>query len=416
VFHRAFEKAAYACATNVGCVGGLCLSGLVLAQPQQESRDEGMDYPLVRYSAQLGVDAWQFSNGRPDPLLMMSTNAQWHYRPVSPWGTLDGRLMVSSNATLALKARSNQEMGSHLDELSADWAISPRLGMKVGVVDYKTSWCRTYDVDSPWVRENDPFCTVVEVSGPSGGAPGAQLYTNMQMGLYRVQAIAGVYSPLWFGYNKTEFSNLTYARSRVEKNNKQGFSINALNLDTAMEFRFGYLATQQTQAVHSDWNAPDFHVEQVYDITFAGVSFYAAPKLNVRMQTLRHVMSNKNVMDPGAIYPHTFRGNALARRSYVMELHYQQDVQNVFALAVSKFGMHNTLIQTNYPYSGYTVYPEFSDYAQRSFSLAWRHDWPSGVFTAVQLTRSSLVDTSSYYGYDKAMHANGLGMRLGYRF
>lgn len=395
---------------------GLCLSGLASAQVMQAGHDEAVDYPLGRYNAQLGVDAWQFSNGRPDPLLMMSTNAQWHYRPVSPWGTFDGRLMVSPRATLAFKARSNQEMGSHVDELSADWAISPRLGVKVGVVDYKTSWCRTYDIDSPWVRENDPFCTVVDVSGPSGGAPGAQLYTNMQVGAYRLQGIAGVYSPLWFGYNKTEFSNLTYSNSRVEKNSKQGFSINALNLDTATEFRFGYLATQQEQAVHGGWNAPDFRVNQAYDITFAGVSFYAMPKLNVRMQTLHHVMSNKNVVEPGSSYPHTVRGNVLLRRSYVMEFNYQQDAQNVFAFAASKFLMHNALTETNYPYSGYTVYPDFSDYTQRSFSLAWRHDWPEGLFTSVQLTRSSLVDTSSYYGYDRAMHANGLGMRLGYQF
>jgi hypothetical protein len=140
------------------------------------------------------------------------------------------------------------------------------------------------------------------------------------------------------------------------------------------------------------------------------------PKLNVRMQTLHHVMSNKNVVEPGSSYPHTVRGNALFRRSYVMEFNYQQDAQNVFAFAASKFLMHNALTETNYPYSGYTVYPDFSDYTQRSFSLAWRHDWPEGLFTSVQLTRSSLVDTSSYYGYDRAMHANGLGMRLGYQF
>lgn len=394
----------------------LCLGGHVSAQAVDDGREDVIDYPLGRYNAQVGVDAWQFSGRRPDPMLMLATNTEWHYRPVSPWGTFDGRLMLRPQATVALKVRSNQEMGSHVDELSADWGVSPSFGVKAGVVDYKTSWCRTYDVDSPWVRESDPFCTVVEVSGPSGGAPGAQLYTNMQIGWYRVQGIAGVYSPLWFGYNKTEFSNLTYSNSRVEKNNKQGFSINALNLENAAEFRLGYLTTQQEQAVHGAWNGPDLRVNQVYDITFVGVSFYAMPKLNVRLQTLRHVMSNKNVVEPGYGYPQTVRGNELRRRSYVVELNYQLDAQNVFAFAASKFLMHNALTATNYPYSGYTVYPDFSNDAQRSFSVAWRRDWRAGVFTAVQFTRSDLAKTSTYYGYDKAMHANGLGLRLGYQF
>lgn len=393
-----------------------CLSELVFAQTVSKSTGITDEFPIGRYAAQIGVDAWAFSGGRPDPFLMMATNTQWSYRPISPWGTFDGRFMIGPSSTLALKARSDQGMGSHVDELSADWAASPSFGGKLGVLDYKTSWCRTYDTDSPWVRENDPFCTVVGVSGPSGGAPGVQLYTNVQLGQYRVQGIAGAYRPLLFGYNKTEFSNLTYTRSRVDKNNKQGFSVNALNLETAMEFRVGYLLTQQEQAVYGEWNSDDFRVVQSYDILFAGVSFYAVPKINVRMQTLRHVMSNKNVANPGSAYPHTFRGNNLNRNSYVLELGYQHDAQNKFAFAASQFHMHDALTETNYPYAGYTVYPDFSDYKQESISMAWRHDWAIGVFTAVQLTRSNLVETSSYYRYHKAMRANGLGMRLAYQF
>jgi len=133
----------------------MCLCAAVHAQGQ--TRTDAVDYPIGRYNAQVGMDAWQFSSDKPEKLLMMATNTHWRYRPVAPWGTFDGRLMLSSQAAVALKARTNQEMGSHVDELSADWAFSPSVGVKAGVLDYKTSWCRTYDIDSPWVRENDPF-------------------------------------------------------------------------------------------------------------------------------------------------------------------------------------------------------------------------------------------------------------------
>lgn len=392
------------------------VSGLAYAQSVQAQNEQDVSDLIYHYNAQVGMDAWQFSGERPDRLLMMATNTQWRYRPVSPWGTVDGRVMVLPQLTLALKARANQEMGGHVDELSADWAVSPKLGVKLGVLDYKTSWCRTYDIDSPWVRETDPFCNVVEVSGPTGGAPGAQVYANARLGAYRVQAIAGAYSPLLFNYNDKEFSNLTYPTSRVDKNNKQGFSINALNLDTATEFRFGVLSTQQEQAVHGNWNAEDFRVVQEYHITFVGLSYYLHPKLNMRVQTLQHVMANRNVTQIGSIYPRTIRGNQFDRQSYVMELTYQKNSQNMFAFAASVLRWHNAYTETNYPYSGYTVYPDFDDYKQSAISVAWRRDWGNGAFTAVQFTHSRMHDINNYYHWNNTASANGLGLRLGYRF
>lgn len=386
--------------------------GQVHGQPQSNS----IDYPLGRYTVKVGVDAWQFSTDRPEKLLMMATNAQWQYSPVSPWGTFDGRLMLSSRTTVSLKARTNQEMGSHVDELSADWAFSPSAGVKAGVLDYKTSWCRTYDIDSPWVRENDPFCTVVSTSGPGGGAPGLQAYVNLSIGNYRVQSIAGVYNSLAFNYNTTEFSNLSYAMSKVTNNQKQGASINVLNLDTATEFRVGVLQAQQALSAYESWKMPVFQVEQNYGLVFAGVSFYAMPKLNVRMQTLRHLMVNKEISNPAVAGPHTRRGRNLNRASHVMELNYQASAEDTFGLAFSKYQYNMTLTETNYPLAGYTVYPDSYVYAQKALSLAWRHDWDQGLFTVLQLTRSQLDLNDKDARIDRAASVTGLGMRLGYQF
>lgn len=387
-----------------------------VAHAQGQTRTDAVDYPIGRYTAQVGVDAWQFSSEKPEKLLMMATNTQWQYRPVSPWGTFDGRLMLSSQATVSLKARANQEMGSHVDELSADWALSPSAGVKAGVLDYKTSWCRTYDIDSPWVRENDPFCTVVSTSGPGGGAPGLQAYVNLPIGNYRVQSIAGVYNPLAFNYNTTEFSNLGYALSHVTKNQKQGVSINALNLDTATEFRVGVLQAQQALSAYESWKMPVFQVEQNYGLVFAGASFYATPQLNVRMQTLRHLMVNKEISNPAVSGPHTRRGYNVNRTSHVMELNYQASAEDMFGLALSKYQYNVASTETNYPFAGYTVSPDSYVYAQKSVSLAWRHHWPQGVFTVLQLTRSQLALNDKDAHIDRAASANGLGLRLGYQF
>ena len=394
----------------LGCV---CLAGATV-QAAEDPRVEGVDFPIGRYVAQVGADAWQFSNGRPEALLMMSTNTQWHYRPVSPWGTFSGTLMVSPKATMTLKVRSNQEMGSHVDELSVDWMLSPRLGLKAGVVDYKTSWCRTYDMGSPWVRENDPFCTVVSTSGPTGGAPGVQGYLNSSFGAYRMQGLIGTYSPLVFNYNTREFSNIQPTSYRVTKNSKQGVSVSVLNLDTATEFRLGLLGAQQSADVYGAWQGGAYQINQTYGIVFAGASFYLTPKLNMRMQALRHRMENKSVSPVNSPWPHTFQGANQARYSKVMELNYQANTNNLVALAISRYDMDQMSQVTNYPFPGYTGY----DYAyqQGGISVAWRRDWGVGVFSVIQLTRSHFLLRDVYYQQDRAASANGLGMRLGYQF
>lgn len=386
------------------------------ARLAQASADEVFDYPLGQYTAQVGVDAWRFSDGQPEDLLMMSTNTQWDYRPVSPWMTFDGRLQFSPQTTLALKARSDQQMGTHVDELSVAWAISPGLGVKAGVVDYKTSWCRTYDIDSPWVRENDPFCTVVSTSGPSGGAPGAQAYVNLPVGIYRVQAIAGIYNPLLLNYNTRELSNISYQLYRVDKNDKQGVSVNVLNLETATEFRLGVLGAQQSAQVYGRWNTESFHIEQTYRIIFAGMSVYLMPQVNMRIQTLHHIMENKSVSYPGAVLPHYFSGVNLTRASNVLELNYQINAQDVLAFAVNSYDYDFAFTQTKYPFPGYNYDENWYHYKQRAMSVAWRRDWERGLFTVLQVTRSRLAVDGTSVGSERLNGASGLGFRLGYRF
>jgi hypothetical protein len=385
---------------------------------QAQAGMETSQYPLMQYNAQVGVDVWRLSPGLPSALLGMPNNSQWRYRSESPWGTFDGRMVVGSTLVFTLKARADQSMGTHIDELAADWAYSPSFGFRAGVLSYKTSWCNTYNLDSPWVRENDPFCTSQNASEASGGAPGAQIYVNTAFGDYRVQAVAGMYRPLLFNYNVKEFSNLNFANFNVDVNNKTGASVSVLDTQSSTELRIGLLAAKQSERFPPQNVYEVDRVDQTYGITFAGVSFYTSPRLNVRLQTFRHDMTAARWAPYGSVWPHYTNGNEIMRRSNVAELNFQYSVQDVLALAISQFSLDSTYINTNYPKAGYTRLADFP-YLLTSASASWRHDWRKGMFTSVQWTYNK-VRAAEFQNPDQSTMAyrgaHGVGLRLAYQF
>ncbi len=368
--------------------------------------------------AKVGVDAWRLSPKTPETLLMLPTNAQWNYKSVSPWLTFDGQMTVHRNAVLSLKVRADQAMGTHVDEMSLDWSVSPSLGFKAGVVSYKTSWCRTYDVDSPWVRENDPFCTVKTTSDASGGAPGLQVYANAPVGSYRVQGLAGIYRPLLFNYNTTEFSNVPYDNAHIDRNSKKGLSVSIQNLETASELRLGLLYADQSEYVFGNWNTESFRVHQSYNMVFLGGAFYVAPQVQLRLQTLRHDMRSNNRSVPGSLRPSYLGGVDLARRSDVVEVNYWHSPQDMFALAVSRYIYDNSYTDTSYPLPGYYTNRNYFIYKNKNISASWRHDWAKGVFTAVQWSYNSLDNYNRLItdAPNRDAGGHGLGLRLGYQF
>lgn len=395
----------------------MCFCFLAITGVSARVLDEDADV-FTAHAAQVGVDAWRLDPKVPETLLMLPTNSEWHYKLVSPWLTFDGQATVHRNAVLSLKMRADQSMGMHVDEASLDWSISPSLGAKVGVLSYKTSWCRTYDIDSPWVRENDPFCVVKSTSDASGGAPGLQVYANAPMGSYRVQGLVGLYRPLFLNYNTTEFSNVPYPNAHIDRNNKTGFSVSLQNMETATEFRLGLLDANQSENVSAALNAEAFRVEQRYSMMFVGAAFYVAPQLQVRVQTLRHDMVSSNQSMQGSVRPSYLGGVDLARRSDVVELNYWHSSQDVLALAVSRYTYDNSYIGTNYPNAGYFNDRNYFVYKNKGVSASWRHDWSHGFYTAVQWSYNTLdlYDRTITTSPNRDAGGHALGLRLGYRF
>ncbi len=411
----------HACQRSLGLVCAqwlMCLCLLTLAvSVSAKSLDDDSDI-FSSHVAQVGVDAWRLSPKRPEALLMLPTNSEWHYKSVSPWLTFDGQITVHRHAVLSLKVRADQAMGTHVDEASLDWSVSPSLGFKAGVVSYKTSWCRTYDIDSPWVRENDPFCMVKTTSDASGGAPGLQVYVNAPLGIYRVQGLAGIYRPLLLNYNTTEFSNAPYDNAHIDRNNKKGFSVSIQNLETASEVRLGLLNADQSEYVFGSLNTESFRVHQSYNMVFLGGAFYVAPQVQVRVQTLWHDMASNNRSVPGSVRPSYLGGVDLMRRSDVLEVNYWHSTQDVFAFAVSRYVYDSSYTVTSYPFPGYFTDRNYFIYKNKNLSASWRHDWAKGVFTAVQWSYNSL-DIHNRLITDapnRDAGGHGLGLRLGYQF
>lgn len=395
----------------------LLFAASLVVQAQGLQQGKGADLQTT-YVAQVGVDAWRLSPQTPERLLFLPTNSQWNYRSTSPWLTFDGQATVHRHAVLSLKVRADQALGTHVDEMSLDWALSPSLGVKTGVVSYKTSWCRTYDVDSPWVRENDPFCTIRTTSVASGGAPGLQVYANAPVGDYRVQGLVGLYRPLLLNYNTTEFSNVDYPNSHIDRNSKKSLSLSVQNMDTATELRLGLLNTVQSNYVYDYLNEGPDRVRQNYNVMFLGAAFYVLPKLQVRVQTLRHDMISNRRSPPGSEKPSYLGGADLARRSHVLEMNYWHSAQDVLAFAVSKYTFDSSYINTNYPDPGYINYRSYYRSGNRNLSASWRHNWSEGFYTAVQWSYNKLdlyILDEQPSPYREA-GGHGLGLRLGYQF
>jgi hypothetical protein len=110
----------------------------------------------IKFNVQLGLDAWDLKtpdrSNAPlkgvDRLYLANSYTQWSYRNPSAWIKTSGQWDISSNLSLTYKARADQSVGTQLDDLNFDYRLSPKLGFRAGVLDYKTSWCRTYETDS----------------------------------------------------------------------------------------------------------------------------------------------------------------------------------------------------------------------------------------------------------------------------
>lgn len=382
---------------------------------------------------QMGLDSWSLNKNLGPAGIIDSTrslnlaDSQPHgnYKSTSPWVKIDAQARLG-NAVFRLRFDQNQSIGSRIDEFSADFSRYD-LGMRAGVLSYKVSWCRTQEVDSPWMRENDPFCVLDTTSAAIKSAPGVQAYINTLVNSYKVQSLVGVYRPMFGNFNTSEFSEYVDPDLRVIGNKKYGASMNAIDLNTGTEFRLSYLHSDQ-MANEIMPNDPTRRLDQTTDVGYVAISTYITPLINLR---LSHFKSRAHVdytfpvgyAKPGDYYPDIFDTFGRERTSKVLELNYQHTARDVISFAYSSYDVFDRYqsIRQEAP-SGALRYftPTKIQYNNTSQSIAWRRDWQANFFTIVQATFAHLTQplsdsTSTTTSYTHSA-GRALGLRLGYSF
>ena len=322
---------------------GLALALLMLAGAARAQTDW-----QVKNTLQLGLDAWHLDYSHEDMqlqrgLLMADNKPAWTYRSVSPWLTLQSQVRMGTHGELELRARANQNYGGQIDQLSYAHAISPSLGLRAGVLDYRATWCRSYDTDNPWVRENDPFCTVKFTSEATASAPALQAYSVLETDAYQFQANAGLFRPKALGYAPREFSNFFVpATAQVTQNNKHALSVSALDKASAIEWRFSWIGAHQRlfESALVQENNPVFfsptqlNYDQKSNTYFAGVSWPLNRQLSARLTYLNSALKARcELLNPNA-GPDCH--NQFKKSSTVLELNYQADSADVLSLALTQ--------------------------------------------------------------------------------
>lgn len=346
------------------------LLALWSAQGVVAQTDSGWD---LKSRAYVGADFWHVEHSAPQGMsrkatFMADQNTAWQFRSPSPWYQLESELNWFGQGQWVLKARGNQATGTELNQLFYDHYMSPQLGVRVGIVDYRISWCRSFDTDNPWIRETDPFCSDNTIKLATDSAPGVQAYTVSTVGDYTVQTLVGLYRPLLGGYSPREYSDaILTPDDRVTKNHKYGVTVNAIHNLTATEWRLGWVGADQ--AAH--YRGPRFQANsaQTVHLFFAGGSWQLHPKLKARVTLMNsHLRGHIVPLDGGQpIKPKVFKG------SRVLELNYQHSPQHAFALAYS-----------HYPFEQQSVYR----WQHQSKSVSWRYDYNSAWFAALQISKA----------------------------
>jgi hypothetical protein len=341
---------------------------------------------------------------RPSEYLFLpDSNIQWTYRNPSTSVQVAGVKRLGANLQLDIKFRANQQVGAKLDQFGLSYEISSMWGWRAGIVDYRTTWCQTYEPDSPWIYIPTLSCENHNFLDTAGGAPGVQTYINLEVSdQYRVQALLGVYDPLKFNYATQEFG--LYQPSQeyaVLRNQKWGASLNVLDDYTGTEYRLSWIRARQL--AWSPESSLLFYTHQRTDMLYAAMQQTLAERWNVVgshtwRQFKNYCVDTSQASCEGAV--------ALVGGMTTLEAVYLWDARNSVGLAYSKYQVLATWADTG---------SEFAHEAHRALAVSWRKNWTHHWFSVVQWQRSDQV-LGYYNTVDFPSMGVILGVRVGYRF
>jgi hypothetical protein len=374
----------------------------------------------INSTFEAGVDAWSITPRLPAQppgdfrdgnayedhmtLDLPDADTKWNYRPLSPWVRLASQIRLNSNWEANFKVRADQLMGVHLDVANVDWSPSPYLGLRAGVVNFNTNWCRTYDVDSPWITEPDAFCRRNDNMRINNAAPGLQAYTNTLWGAYQMQTIVGIYRPMLFAYEPKEFG-FNYRKLRENfkylSNDKISAAVNLLNLQTGTQLRLGLMRSEQAGLYSPRLTEDDRARRNSIHNYYLGIDTYLRPSLRLRYSTSQFAS-------------HDYYDNLLVLQGRdkfeALELIYDWKSSDFLALGWSRT---NQAVSVDDEAFNRKIDDYFKVLVSSQF-ISWRHQWGKGIHSIVQWTHAS--QTNGYYGNRRSSSGDALGVRLAYQY
>lgn len=339
-----------------------------------------------------GVDAWQTPTGQVRYLPNYSLPEGKEWSAGSYWLKATVQHEISTDLapiTLTAQGQYNSLIGHRIDRLDASMRVTSNTGLRMGVLPYKTSWCRTYDANSPWMAEPDAFCRFHGLNEMAQGAFGAQAYTSGIAAGWLVDGMVGIYRPEVDGQDKGLGPYVKVGPNTLHK--KVGASANALHLSTGIQTRLAWLNTLQNQKS----NAGGYERQLDYNTLYAAVEGNATKALALRLSLAAYVGNQNN-----PAFPYAWDG-----QSKTLEAIYKPAASHSIAFGLSRY----TNITT------YAKAPNNQRLQVDSQSIAWRTDWPHGLHTVLQATRST-DDATTRAGVATARAGSAVGFRIAKTF
>jgi hypothetical protein len=337
-------------------------------------------------SVTMGADYW----GSPgEPARYLPGYASPRFQPLTPWvrAQLQHRTDTGLGPlTLTATGRTDPENQGRIDRLDADLRMG-RGGVRVGVLPYRVSWCRSDG--GPWMSEPDAFCRFSGLKEISEGAAGVQVYRSTLASGYLVDTMAGIYRPLIDGQNEKLGPYVSVGPT--VKHHAHGASINAMHLATGTEARAGWIRTAQDQ----DSDTGGYQRQPRYDSYYLGLQGNITPRLDLRASLSGYL---GNQVNPAQLYK--WDG-----RSATLEAIFKPDSTQSLAAGITRYSNVTT----------YSAQPNGQALQVDSLSVAWRKDWPMGIYTVLQATRS-LDDSTTRRGVSTERAGTAWGLRVARSF
>lgn len=378
----------------------------------------------VRTHVMMGVDVWSLhpsaaQDSMPDKfvwdntwLMLPNAATKYPFRSVSPWLRWQSDMSWDANVSFNSKFRADQNFGAVVDELALTWQPSPVMGARVGVLDYKTTWCRTYDVDSPWMREPDSFCTFSQIKDGVAGAPGFQVLTQNRSAQHVLTAVVGIYDPMVLNYESNEFSNFfTSPTMRVTHNRKAGISLSWLNALNANEIRLSWLHSNQA-AKDPLVSGP---VSQSADLLYLGATQHWGRRHQMRYVFTRFLADrNFALLANAQSGPIEVLSVPEQRDSHALEWLYTWGEKDQLALGASVFDMGAS---DTVRIGGQTFKRDpFFRLTHRGMYAGWRRELSNDMFVSAQLMRVNQMHVYFDERPESRSSGHAWGLRWGYRY